>query len=212
MPELPGSRVMMVGPGASARDSSRRRRTPTRIGDREPGPRPRVDCLDRELAVQRFAERVGYGARREPTLDTGLCRGCVVGAGSRRPDCRTSGPGHHADARGKGRAGAWRRRTVGAVTRLRAADDARSADAGTSRSAKWREGYLRPISASAACPGRKRQRPPGWKSTACLCKRSRSRGAAEHTRRRHGGRPVVRRRHSLWRTRSEHACCARQCR
>ena len=45
-------------------------------------------------------------------------RGCVVGAGSRRPECRTSGPFCHADAGGKRRAGAWRRRAVGAVTRV----------------------------------------------------------------------------------------------
>ena len=118
MPELPGSRVMMVGPGASV------------------GSLPVGGELERVSAGESQAPDPAWIASIANALFSGLPGESVTGPGASppsvpvfavdalsaqvpgAPNAAPPAPGHRADARGKRRAGAWRRRAVGAVARV----------------------------------------------------------------------------------------------
>ena len=180
MPELPGR--VMSGSSASA------------ATERYPSARSRLDRLDRQLAVQGFAGRValpGPGASL-PSAPV-FAVDAVVGAGSRRPQRRAAGPSPSltpgaSGVPGPGAAAGRRRRS----TRYEPLDDARSADARTSRSAIGREGNLRPVCAGVAVSvASVSDFPIGIRSP--FCQRSRPGVVAEHARRRHVGHSVFRR-------------------
>ena len=79
MPELPGSRGVMVGPSGSAGALPLGGDLESAAASGESGARSRLDRLDRELTISRLAERVLGGAWRKPALGARLRQRCTAG-------------------------------------------------------------------------------------------------------------------------------------